>query len=403
MIIFNEIAQPRRYTPTGAEHVYSFTSDNITETNFKFVIDVWSDPLETYKKRIARLKIRPNQYGYAHIDVNEIIQSLVKPNIRARRFNRQQMSIDKFYRRNAQATLPRLVNYAQSNAYSEIDSSPDFEYYDMEREYHVREYRVLVGEEYQVSGLTETFIADDPSVLRSNFSSKPHPIGSYPVSNPAIAWADAQGDVVIEWYDPTETTLKGGTSITGTPSGNWETPTQPAPDDKLLVTDTYSDITYKFRWDNEGTAGWIFMEIIYNDPFNGTLDPYNVIIVPGADNRIFNTRDIYNDLSDTPLLENHLYDNNIFHIPVTRTNYTDFPSRIPIIAPLTNKLNPTDEELGQRRFTIYQSQPLVFPMLCGDWFADFGFRNEIRSATMVSKHTDGTTKTFNKDNTGGFG
>ena len=38
MIILNpNISQPRGYTPVGAEHVYSFTSDNITNTNFKFV------------------------------------------------------------------------------------------------------------------------------------------------------------------------------------------------------------------------------------------------------------------------------------------------------------------------------------------------------------------------------
>ena len=398
MILFNStVDQPEKYTPVGAEHVYSFTSNNLNQPNFKFVLDVYTDPNKPFYKKIARVKVRPNQYGYAHIDVSEIIKSIVKPNIKGRRFNREQLAVDVNFQRSSLMTLPRLVNWASSNAYNEVDSSEDFEYFDFEPEYHAREYRVLIGEEYTIGTIPTTFIATDPTQKHSNF------YVTAETNDPEVSWVDAQGDVEVTWSNTLGLPVYESQIFSNPPTFNTWTPSPlisppPQDNDLLRVKDLGVGYTVSFLFSSELNQ-WIFSGTQWDDPYNGHRDPYSIITVPGADNRIMNTRTLLNDFTDNPLLQNHLYDSFIYYIPPPSVvgpidDYKAYPSRIPLVAPYFNGLEPTNTELGTRRFTIYNNQPLTFPVLQGEW----GFTNEIRYVNLVAYYPDGTDTTFSKAN-----
>lgn len=77
---------PLTITPSNGEHVYNLFSTGYTLQNFKFVVDVYFRPdsldFSGTPKPVARLKVRPNEYGGAIIELVEIVRTLLKANPR---------------------------------------------------------------------------------------------------------------------------------------------------------------------------------------------------------------------------------------------------------------------------------------------------------------------------------
>ena len=74
MAITTVYYRPHIWSPAYNPIVWSFTSNNITETDFSFVIDLYINGATTYS---YRLKQRPNPSGACMIDVSSILQTYI--------------------------------------------------------------------------------------------------------------------------------------------------------------------------------------------------------------------------------------------------------------------------------------------------------------------------------------
>ena len=77
---------PLTITPSNGEHIYTFFSTGYTLQNFKFVVDVFFRPdsinFSGNPQPTARLKVRPNEYGTAIVELMEIVRTFLKVNPR---------------------------------------------------------------------------------------------------------------------------------------------------------------------------------------------------------------------------------------------------------------------------------------------------------------------------------
>ena len=85
-IIINIDQSPLTITPSNGEHIYTLSSTGYTLQNFKFVIDVYFRPSNVdftgEPQPAARLKVRPNSYGKAIVELEEIVRTFLKANPR---------------------------------------------------------------------------------------------------------------------------------------------------------------------------------------------------------------------------------------------------------------------------------------------------------------------------------
>ena len=85
-VIINVEQSPLTITPSNGEHIYTISSTGYTLQNFKFVIDVYFRPdsinFSGNPQPSARLKVRPNSYGKAIIELEEIVRTFLKANPR---------------------------------------------------------------------------------------------------------------------------------------------------------------------------------------------------------------------------------------------------------------------------------------------------------------------------------
>ena len=85
-VIINIDQSPLTITPSNGEHIYTLSSTGYTLTNFKFVIDVYFRPstinFSGNPKPTTRLKVRPNSYGKAIIELEEIVRTFLNANPR---------------------------------------------------------------------------------------------------------------------------------------------------------------------------------------------------------------------------------------------------------------------------------------------------------------------------------
>ena len=89
MSITLEILQkPLQITPTNTNHVFNVRTSSYTETDFQYIVDIyfkgnlteWS--AATTNNRACRLKARPNQYGNAIVDLEEVVRTFLNANAR---------------------------------------------------------------------------------------------------------------------------------------------------------------------------------------------------------------------------------------------------------------------------------------------------------------------------------
>jgi len=77
------IQRPLTLTPVNVEHVYTFSSANSGNTDFRYVVDLYVDTTTSNPEKISRLLISPNTSGRGTIKVEEIVKNYVKGNIRS--------------------------------------------------------------------------------------------------------------------------------------------------------------------------------------------------------------------------------------------------------------------------------------------------------------------------------
>ena len=85
-VIINVEQSPLTITPSNGEHIYTLSSSGYTLQNFKFIIDIYFRPdsinFSGTPQATARLKVRPNSYGKAIVEVMEIVRTFLKANPR---------------------------------------------------------------------------------------------------------------------------------------------------------------------------------------------------------------------------------------------------------------------------------------------------------------------------------
>lgn len=152
-IEINVEQSPLTITPTNAEHIYTLSSTGHTLPGFKYIVDVYFRPQGLDEELASRLKVAPNSYGKAIMDVGEIIRTFLNANPRFE----AELEVDLY---------PYLNNVADENSIitlSSANKTRDYNAYNLTNSgnvnrflpilWHVAQYRCVVGCEY-ISGNT---------------------------------------------------------------------------------------------------------------------------------------------------------------------------------------------------------------------------------------------------------
>jgi len=139
---------PLTITPSNGEHIYTFSTTASTLNNFKYIVDIYFRP-STDNKKVARLKMSPNSYGKAIVDLIEIVRTLLEVNPRSSGTTYPYLNY--VAEENSIITLMDAQQTRDYNAYNVwAGGSPNA---NLEQLWHVEEYQVKIGCEYQ-SGST---------------------------------------------------------------------------------------------------------------------------------------------------------------------------------------------------------------------------------------------------------
>ena len=144
-IVINVEQSPLTISPSNTEHMYTFSSTGYTLTNFKYLVDVYFKAQNQTEELAARLKVRPNTYGRAIMDVGEIIRTFLNGNPRFSGGTYPYLNY--VADENSIITLANAEQAYGYNAYNLWpNNSPNA---NLEQLWHVAQYRVAVGCEYQ--------------------------------------------------------------------------------------------------------------------------------------------------------------------------------------------------------------------------------------------------------------
>jgi hypothetical protein len=276
--MINILQSPSPLTPSNIEHIYTVSSSNSGQTNMNYIFDVYSNVQNSTLSptKIARLKVRPNSYGTATIDAQEIIWNSVKPNVRSEQSG-YTGSLSPFN------SIPFNLTNGLSNGWNNNVYFED--------RWHIDRYRILLGEEYTSGSTTITSVGTDPNVPASIFSySLTTQVAAYGGSPNTINWFGAGGNIVntaytlgwtYQYYDPIPFTLLASGTSTGT-SFSYITPA-PGPNAgyQFKVIENYSGNYFIFEWSKEATTGWSLVSQSANTNSN-YFSPQPVWIWPGT-------------------------------------------------------------------------------------------------------------------------
>jgi hypothetical protein len=161
MSILNITQTPLLITPTNANHVYNVNSSAYTLTNFQFICDIYFRPSEVVwsgtntDNRVCRLKMSPNTYGNAIIDLEEIVRTLLQVNPRftgnTYPYLNYANDVNKII---TLADAQTTIEYNGSNLWA--GGSPNAS---VDQLWHIQEYRALFGYTY-LSGSTQVEVVD---------------------------------------------------------------------------------------------------------------------------------------------------------------------------------------------------------------------------------------------------
>lgn len=302
--------QPLGLTPSNAYHIYNASSTLTGQTDFRYVFDVWVNPFQSTAQKIARLKVQPNTSGRGIVNIETILQSYIVGNVRS---EYPQVISGSTYSTQTIPTGFIANNYAFSFS-NAFNTNPTYEV-----QPHIVDYRVLVGEQYSVSGVTTLSIPTDPSLPTSTFSnSLTNGIAAYSGSPNTINWSNAGSNArnyssgVTQGVTYTHT-QSGGTliqsgSTTGT-SGSYLASVSPSVGDYFVVTENYSGVYFVFQWGVDAT-GWTLLNTVYPNNAASIYQPTDITIWPGVQdvNKNWNYYQYLSTTTQNPNgIDNHQY------------------------------------------------------------------------------------------------
>ncbi len=257
--------KPLTLTPVNVEHVYTFSSTNAGYTDYRFVIDVYKDASTSGYEKVARLFISPNTQGKGIVNVDKIVQSLVEGNARA---DEAQYTSSATTGNTAYGLITNVKGLANSNAFnSNTDYNP---------QYHIRDYRVMVGEQFLSGDTIVTYISTDVDTPGSTITGN--------VVNGRPSWYGAGANIPegsslehgVDWY------YQGTSGTSSNIDGNILA-ISPTPLDgyTIEIIEKYSGIQLDYAYTGEE---WYFVGYTY--PAGGSYLPYysppTVSIWPGT-------------------------------------------------------------------------------------------------------------------------
>jgi hypothetical protein len=155
MSITLEISQsPILISPSNTNHIYNVRTSAYTLTDFQYICDVYQRPSEVVwsgtntDNRVARLKLLPNVYGNAILDLEEIVRTLLNANPRAS--GQTYPYLNPASDVNSVITLMSGLNTVGYNAFNLwAGGSPNAS---VDQLWHVQEYRAIFGYSYLSGG-----------------------------------------------------------------------------------------------------------------------------------------------------------------------------------------------------------------------------------------------------------
>ena len=143
-IIINVEQSPLTITPSNAEHIYTLSSTGNTLPDFKYIVQVYFKPQGLNEELMSILKVTPNSYGRAIMDVGEIIRTFLNGNPRfvGETYPYLNLVADE----NSVITLSDAQRARDYNAFNL--SSPGVPNPNLNQLWHIAQYRCVVGCEY---------------------------------------------------------------------------------------------------------------------------------------------------------------------------------------------------------------------------------------------------------------
>lgn len=275
--------QPLDYTPSNAQHIYNASSTVTGNTDFKYVFDIYMDPF-TNPERVARVKVQPNTSGRGIVDVGDIVKNYVKPNTRSFINQVKDNIFNGSTFTNPNGQIPFSAYSIQPS--NQGNNNPVYPFLPQ-----VREYRVVVGEEFTQSGVTVVNICNNPAAIPS--------LWVYDLTTAAVAYPGSPTTVNISLagaalpdYAPTSldgfsfihqtntgTFVASGTTTAQT--GSYTAAVLPNKGDFVTFTERYSLCRYTFQWTliGGGVEGWVFVSEFCTSCVD---DPNIITIWPGV-------------------------------------------------------------------------------------------------------------------------
>jgi len=265
------LQHPLQLTCSKVDHVYSFTSStpqtNPEYKDYRFVADIYIDT-QTVPRKVARLIFAPNSYGVGTINVQRVIENYVQGNARTEALQYTSHNSADY---SVYGHLGNLSGQSQSNAYSNRNTPYNPENDSFPSIYQIRDYRVMVGEQYFNPATNSTVVnistqADIPnSGFYSTVANLPATWG--PSDGNSVQWFEAGGNIpansgIIRGVEYAWTNNSGTVvyqvGTTSTPTGSFTPGNSPTVGDIFKVQERYTGIRFTFAWyDFSGTGGYI--------------------------------------------------------------------------------------------------------------------------------------------------
>ena len=271
--------KPLTLTPVNTEHIYTVESTNVGLSNYRYVFDLWVDTTTSNPEKITRLLVSPNTYSKGIINVEEIVRNYVEGNARS---EEPQYTSEYTTGTTPYGLITNTKGITPSNAFNDDTN------YNIQTQ--VRDYRVMVGEQYTSGNTTLTYISTGVTTPGSTFIAQ---VGG--ASNTDILWYGAGANIVqgssltpgITWVLTDQTSVFRGSGSSITIDGTLTlVEVIPAPDltDYITITETYTGIGYEFNWQDIGeNPQWVLTNIIYPTfTYQAFYSPPAVTIWPGT-------------------------------------------------------------------------------------------------------------------------
>jgi len=158
-VIISVEQSPLTISPSNTEHIYTLSSTGYTLSNFKYIVDVYFKAQGQNEVLESRLKVSPNSYGKAIMDVGEVIRTFLNANPR---FSGETYPyLNYVAEENSIITLADAQKTREYNGYNLWSGgSPNA---NLEQLWHVAQYRCVVGCEYTSgSSIVTDVVVDAP-------------------------------------------------------------------------------------------------------------------------------------------------------------------------------------------------------------------------------------------------